>query len=80
MCVLSLVISFFYTNVSSVVNANIIEGIQKNDLLKTDHTPSKHELKTYEQRLANLFKLLKKHTRNPDETPIHIYIHIFQNM
>jgi ABC-type multidrug transport system fused ATPase/permease subunit len=36
MCVLSLVISFFYTNVSSVVNANIIEGIQKNDLLKTD--------------------------------------------
>lgn len=36
MCLLSLIISFFYTNVSSLVNANIIEGIQKNNLLKTD--------------------------------------------
>jgi len=30
---LSLVLSFFYTNISSFVNANIIQAIQKNDLL-----------------------------------------------
>ena len=32
--ILSLVLSFFYTNLSSIVNANIIQAIQKNDLLK----------------------------------------------
>jgi len=31
--ILSLVLSFFYTNISSLVNANIIQAIQKNDLL-----------------------------------------------
>ena len=32
---LSLFFSFIYTNVFSIINANIIEGIQKNNLLKT---------------------------------------------
>jgi len=32
---LSLTLSFFYTNISSIVNANIIQGIQKNDFTKT---------------------------------------------
>lgn len=32
---LSLTLSFFYTNISSIVNANIIQGIQKNDYTKT---------------------------------------------
>ena len=33
--ILSLTLSFFYTNISSIVNANIIQGIQKNDFTKT---------------------------------------------
>ena len=33
--ILSLILSFFYTNISSMVNANIIQGIQKNDFIKT---------------------------------------------
>jgi len=33
--ILSLILSFFYTNISSMVNANIIQGIQKNDFTKT---------------------------------------------
>ena len=35
LCILSLIISFFYTNLSSIVNANIIQGIQQNDYKKT---------------------------------------------
>jgi ABC-type multidrug transport system fused ATPase/permease subunit len=35
LCILSLIISFFYTNLSSIVNANIIQGIQQNDYTKT---------------------------------------------
>ena len=35
LCILSLIISFFYTNLSSIVNANIIQGIQQNDYAKT---------------------------------------------
>ena len=35
LCILSLIISFFYTNLSSIVNANIIQGIQQNDHAKT---------------------------------------------
>ncbi len=34
MAILSLILSFFYTNISSIVNANIIQGIQKNDIKK----------------------------------------------
>ena len=35
LAILSLTLSFFYTNISSIVNANIIQGIQKNDFTKT---------------------------------------------
>lgn len=35
LCILSLIISFFYTNLSSIVNANIIQGIQESDSTKT---------------------------------------------
>jgi ABC-type multidrug transport system fused ATPase/permease subunit len=35
LALLSLTLSFFYTNISSIVNANIIQGIQKNDFMKT---------------------------------------------
>lgn len=35
LCVLSLILSFFYTNISSIVNANIIQAIQQNDIKKT---------------------------------------------
>lgn len=34
LAILSLTLSFFYTNISSIVNANIIQGIQKNDFTK----------------------------------------------
>ena len=34
LAILSLTLSFFYTNISSIVNANIIQGIQKNDFMK----------------------------------------------
>jgi ABC-type multidrug transport system fused ATPase/permease subunit len=33
--ILSLTLSFFYTNISSIVNANIIQGIQKNNFTTT---------------------------------------------
>lgn len=35
LCILSLILSFFYTNISSIVNANIIQAIQQNDIKKT---------------------------------------------
>jgi ABC-type multidrug transport system fused ATPase/permease subunit len=35
LAILSLTLSFFYTNISSIVNANIIQGVQKNDFTKT---------------------------------------------
>jgi ABC-type multidrug transport system fused ATPase/permease subunit len=35
LAILSLTLSFFYTNISAIVNANIIQGIQKNDITKT---------------------------------------------